>query len=369
MKVLYGITKSNFGGAQRYVFDVATAAQKKGYDVAVVCGGNGVLAEKLKAENIRVVSISSFGRDISFLKDLVGFFFIFKTILKEKPDVFHANSAKMGGMGVVVGRILRVPKIIFTAHGWAFNEPRPEWQKALAKFFSWLTILGSHTTICVSRKTKHDVEHLPFVKDKLTIIRNGISSFALLSRENARQTLVPDIAPDTLLVGSTSELHRVKGLDILLRAWKEFKTAHDGALVLIGSGEEEQKLKNMAHNLDISGSVYFTGFIANARELLSGLDIFVLPSRSEALPYAPLEAGLASLPVIATRVGGVPEIIENEKTGILISRENAGELTQALNLLSQNKNIREKLGTALHKNIEENYNQEKMLKATFETYE
>lgn len=369
MKVLYGITKSNFGGAQRYVFDVALAAHKKGFDVAVLCGGEGLLVQKLKAENIRVISLPYLGRNISVVKDIVSFFFIWKTLLKEKPDVFHTNSSKMGLLGNLAGRLARVPKIIFTAHGFAFNEPRPLIQKFIIKVLVWKTILLSHKTICVSRRSKHDVEHLPFIKDKLTIIRNGIIPFTLLSRETARQKLVPDISKDTLLVGSTSELHRVKGLDVLLEAWKNFKIAHDGVLVLIGSGEEEQKLKNMAHTLDISGSVYFAGFIENARELLSGLDIFVLPSRSEALPYAPLEAGIAELPVIATRVGGVPEIIENEKTGILISRENVNELTQALNLLSQNKNIREKLGTALHQSVLENYSQEKMLTSTFATYE
>jgi glycosyltransferase involved in cell wall biosynthesis len=369
MRILYGITKSNFGGAQRYVFDLASEAQKRGHETAVLCGGDGVLVQKLKAENIRVISIPGFGRDISWFKDFIGLCFIFKTIWKEKPDVFHINSAKMGGAGIFAGRILRVPHIIFTAHGWAFNEPRPEWQKIVIKFFSWLTVIGAHKTICVSRRLKHDIEHLPFIKHKLLLIRNGIAPFALLSREQARQTLVPSISSETVLIGALSELHPVKGLDVLLEAWKEFKPGRDSVLVLIGGGQEEQKLKNMAQNMSISDSVIFKGFVENARGLLSGFDIFVMPSRSEALPYAPLEAGEASLPVIATRVGGLPEIIENEKTGILVGKENTSELAQALSFLSKNKHIREKLGAALHAFVQENFSREKMFRATFETYE
>ena len=367
-KVIIGITKSNFGGAQRYVFDVALGARSAGFDVAVLCGGDGVLVEKLTHEGIRVIPISGFGRDISLLKDAVALWFIFKTILKEKPYVFHINSAKMGGAGVFSGRLLRVPRIIFTAHGWAFNEPRPRFQKSIIAFLSWLTVIGAHKTICVSRKLKHDIEHFPLMKNKLVLIRNGITPFKLLNRETARQKLVSGISPDTLLVGTLSELHKVKGLDVLLEAWHTFKKSHDGVLVLLGEGYEEQKLKTMAQELGISESVIFKGFVDNARELLSGFDIFVMPSRSEALPYAPLEAGIASVPVIATRVGGLPEIIDNEKTGILVGKENAHELASALKFLSQNKNIRERLGVALHESVMEHYSQTKMLKTTFETY-
>ena len=113
MKILYGITKSNFGGAQRYVFDLATEAKKAGHDVSVLCGGEGALVQKLKEENIRVISIPGFGRDMDLVNDASRLWFIIKTVHKEKPDVFHINSAKMGGAGIFTGRILGIKKIIF----------------------------------------------------------------------------------------------------------------------------------------------------------------------------------------------------------------------------------------------------------------
>ena len=127
MKILYGITKSNFGGAQRYVFDMATEAKSAGHDVAVICGGEGTLVKKLRAAHIRVITLPHLKRDISLVDEFRSFHFIFRTLVKENPDVFHTNSSKMGGLGNLAARLAGIRKIIFTGHGWAFNEPRPEW--------------------------------------------------------------------------------------------------------------------------------------------------------------------------------------------------------------------------------------------------
>jgi len=357
MKILYGITKSNFGGAQRYVFDMAVGAKNSGHEAVVMCGGNGSLIEKLEKENIRVIPLDTMERDISLSKEISSFFQIIKVLDEEDPDVFHINSSKMGGLGGMAGRIAGVKKIIFTAHGWAFNEPRPEYQKIIIKFFVWLTLLFSHEIICVSEKTKKDVSNWPFIKNKLIVIRNGMSRFNL------------DIRKDkTFTVGTIAELHKVKGLDILLTAWSEFIKKHSAKLIIIGGGEERENLQNMAKNMDISSSVIFRGFIDNARSLLSTFDIFVLPSRSEAMPYAPLEAGLAGLPVIATSVGGIPEIIENNVSGILVEKENPEALLSALIKLFENQDLRKKLGENLKKKIETEFSLNKMIKNTLGLY-
>ena len=174
MKILYGITKSNFGGAQRYVFDLAKESRARGHEVAVICGTGGVLIEKLRNENIKVFEIENLKRDISLVDEIRAFHFIFRTLFTEKPDVFHTNSSKMGGLGNLAARLSGVPKIIFTGHAWEFNAPRPWYAKVVIKFFTWLTILFSHKTICVSEKTKSDVVGWPFIKNKLTVIYNGI---------------------------------------------------------------------------------------------------------------------------------------------------------------------------------------------------
>ncbi|MFZ2484880.1 MAG: glycosyltransferase family 4 protein [Minisyncoccia bacterium] len=357
MKILYGITKSNFGGAQRYVFELAVEMKKQGHDIAVLCGGNGPLVGKLVTEKIRTIRISEMRRDIYIGEEIESFFKILKVLRSEKPDVFHINSSKMGGLGALAGRIAGTKKIIFTAHGWAFNELRPTWQKVLIKLFVWATILLSHKTICVSDKMRRDTEGWPFIKNKLVLIHNGVLGFYLTQRIDKSFT-----------VGAIAELHKIKGLDILLTAWSKFIKNHEAKLVIVGEGEERESLQNMARNMGISSSVTFKGFVDNARLLLSGFDIFCMPSRSEGLPYSLLEAGLASLPVIATRVGGIPEVIENGANGVLVPPEDAETLFSSLVLLEGDEELRKRLGENLKASIQEKFSFKKMVEKTSELY-
>ena len=366
MKVLYGITKSNFGGAQRYVFELASETKHLGHDAAVICGGNGILIEKLNKNGIRIISLNELERDIGMKKEISSFFRILKILRSERPDVFHVNSSKMGGLGSFAGRIAGIKNIIFTAHGWEFNAPRPGWQKNLIKFFSWLTILGAHKTICVSEKTRRNVLQFPFVKRRLVVIRNGIQNFELKSRQTARKEL--GIPENEFVVGATSELHKVKGLDVLFKSWKEFRNKYSGLLFLAGTGDELENLKNMAQNMDISDSVIFKGFVKDVRFFLSAFDIFAFPSRSEALPYAPLEAGVAGLPVVATAVGGVPEIIVSGINGILVPSEDWKAIFSSLILLRENPELRTRLGEELKKTVQEKFSKEKMIEKTFALY-
>jgi glycosyltransferase involved in cell wall biosynthesis len=368
MRILYGITKSNFGGAQRYVFELALEAQARGHEVGVICGGEGPLTEKLRNENIRVFTLHALGRDISPLDDARAFFSLFGILGEFKPDIFHINSSKMGGVGGLAGRIMRTPKIIFTAHGWAFNEPRPWLQKIIIKFLAWITILLSHKTICVSEKTRADVSNLPFIKNKLSVIYNGIDKFRLMPKSQARDKFAIGIPSDVLVIGAIAELHRIKGLDILLYAWQKFVRRFNARLVIIGGGEEREYLENLSQSLGISDSVIFKGFIDNARTLISGFDIFIMPSRSEAMPYAALEAGTAGLPVIASEVGGVPEIIESGKNGILVAPEDPEAIFSSLVLLEDNPDLRKRLGKELKNTIQTKFSNKEMLRRTFELY-
>lgn len=358
MKIIYGITKSNFGGAQRYVFDLARHARKEGHEVAVICGGNGPLVEKLLQNDIKVILLPHLKRDISLVDEIRSLHFIFRTLFEEQPDVFHTNSSKMGGLGNVAAFLAGVRKIVFTAHGWAFNEPRPKIQKIIIKFFVWLTILFSHKTPCVSVETKRQVENLPFMKSKLVVIYNGLEHFDLVPRQTGG-----------FVVGTIAELHKIKGLDVLLHAWAEFIEKHPQAkLVIMGEGEERNNLEALTHELGIGDSVSFKGQVDNARTQLLDFDIFVLPSRSENLPYTILEAGFAGLPVIASRVGGIPEIIKDGESGLLIPPEDSLALYTSLIKLAESQGLRQRLGNNLKETVVKNFSVNKMVAETLEVY-
>ena len=142
-KILYAVTKSNFGGAQRYVFELAEAAKNKNYEVHVACGGSGQLIQKLNGIHIPVHPLDYAKRDVDIVNEVKTLYALYKIIKKIQPDVVHLNSPKLGGLGSVVARIAGVSRIIYTNHGWPFMEERPLWQTVLIKFFSWSSIMYS----------------------------------------------------------------------------------------------------------------------------------------------------------------------------------------------------------------------------------
>jgi glycosyltransferase involved in cell wall biosynthesis len=367
-KVLYFITKGNFGGAQRYVFDLATHLPSDQFEVVVVYGQGETLGAKLGDTGIRTIQIPSLKRNVGIFSDIVAFVALMKIIRKERPDVLHLSSSKAGGLGVVAGRLLGVPKIIFTGHGWAFNEKRSFLTKLIIWKLYWWIIMLSHKTIAVSERTADQILWMPFLKKKITVIYNGIEPFELLDKNMARNKLNPNIT-EPVWIGTLSELHPIKGLDFTVRAFAKLAKEHQNvAFIIVGAGEERTRLEALASNLDVGGKVIFTGFVENARNCLKAFDIFTLTSRSEALPYTPLEAGIAELAVVASWVGGIPEIIVNEESGLLVDSKNIDELSSALSNLVINPQLRTLLGKNLNETVKTKFTLKKMLENTIALY-
>lgn len=368
-KVLMAITKGNWGGAQRYVFDLATNIPKNSFEVVVAYGQGNNLEEKLSRKGIRTIRVSNLGRDIKIFCDLSTFFSLLKIIRKEKPDILHLNSSKIGGIGALAGRITGVKNIVFTGHGWAWNEDRNWLSKALITLAHWLTILMSHKVIAVSGKIASEIKRLPLVNNsKIIVIHNGISSIEYEERFAAR-ALLGDKVSEKFWVGAIAELHKNKGLDTLIEAFGKISDRHsDTALVIVGEGEERKKLASQIEKLSLSKKAVLLGFVDDAGRLLKAFDILVLPSRTEAFPYVPLEAGLAQLPLIATKVGGVPELISDNKNGLLIEPGDSDELAEKIDELLENSTKATVLGHNLRKTVEKDFSTSSMVEKTLSVY-
>lgn len=378
-KVLIVITKSEpLGGAGRYVLDLATGLPKDQYDVVVVVGGEGVLKTRLQASGIRVISIMKLKRDISLFSEFSSFFALLSIIKKERPDVVHLNSSKAGGLGALAARLCGVRHIIFTGHGWAFNEDRGLLSRTLIGFLHWVTILLSHITIAVSAKTAKDIRKLPFIKSRIVTIYNGIPDIDFVPRENARVHLATFAAPlkeyleghpSSFLVGINSELHRNKGIDIALDAMAPIlKSRKNIALVITGNGEERERLHQQKIAFGADVPVFFLGNVPDMRKYLKAYDLFCMPSRTEGLPYSVLEAARAELPIIATDVGGIPEIISHAKTGVLVAKENTDALREALLSCLNTPDSCAVMGSALNKEVAERFSTAVMIEKTSALY-
>ncbi len=392
-KIIYIITKSNWGGAQRYVFDLVTSLPAN-WESAVAFGGNGILNEKLSGAKIRTINIPNLERDISVFGDVFVFFSLIKLFLREKPSIVHLNSSKIGGLGAFAGRIyngiqkfkslltksseIKI-RIIFTAHGWAFNESRNFLQKTIIKLLSWITIFLSHNTIAVSRKDYTQGINMLFVNKKISIIHNGVGKMRFFAQNTAREILLGNntskLSDNTILIGIIAELTKNKGLEYAIDAIEKFGEKKNNiikipsvALVVIGDGEYKIKLTNILKNKKLTKKVFLVGFKKDASSLLKAFDIFMFPSVKEGLPYALLEAGIAKLPVIASNVGGIPEVIDDMKSGILVRAKEPIEIYKAINLMLEDKIRMRRFGLSLHEKINIEYSLDEMIKKTIVVY-
>lgn len=372
LRVLYVVTKANWGGAQRYVYDIAVAAKAAGHEVLVVSGAPGPLTARLTDAGVTTTIITTMERDIRLKGEWQSFKDLVRIVRDFRPDVLHANSSKAGGLGALAGRVAGVGRIVFTSHGWAYNEKRPLWQKVVIGLFHYATVLMAHKTICVSYGLLLDASWMPFVGKRFSVIHNGIAPVPLKSREEARALLAPDLVaeyPNALWVGTIAELHPTKGLDILIEAFGHLAYEYpDAVLVIAGDGSEWPHLAKLIQIYDQPKRIVLAGFVPDAVTALPAFDLFVLPSRSEALGYVLLEAGTAELPVIATRVGGIPEIIEDGVTGRLVPKEDVSELTDAMLELLTDPRGRDHLGAALKAKVAREFSTESMVRGTLATY-
>src|SRR3989344_109970 len=349
-RVLYVITKSNWGGAQRYVYDLTTSLQRENYEVAVAVGGHGLLAENLKLAGVRIVGIPHLERDINFLKEMFSTIYLWKIFKDERPDIIHLNSSKVGGLGALAAKALKLwdrwdrkgtertewnPRVIFTVHGWAFNERRNFIFQGVIYFLQWFTAFLSDRIIILSRHDYRQAIEMPLIEnEKFALLSLGIKMPEFLPAEKAREFLKIDVKQKNI-IGTIAEFEKIK---------KEI---------------DDKKLQD---------DIILAGFVMGASKYLKAFDIFILPSLKEGLPYVILEAMNAGLPIVASSVGGRTYLIENEKNGILVPPKNPDEIAKALNLVIKSRATREKMGLRSLELATQKFSFDKMLSGTIDIY-
>jgi glycosyltransferase involved in cell wall biosynthesis len=308
MKVLYIITKANWGGAQRHVFDLAVAAKAKGYDVAVAYGTNGDMVKRLNDAGIRTIPVPAMGRDIALGSDYKAYRALLSIIREEKPDTVHLHSSKAGLVGSLAARSAswrtgQQINIIFTSHGWAFNEKRPLPSRTVIWLASWATALLSHKIITVSDSELLAAKRMPFCAGKAVRIYNGIDlNMHFESGAKIREAFPSNVK----ITGTVGELTKNKNQIALV---EEAKNKLDMYVAIVGEGELRGMLESKIKEYKLEDRVKLFGFIP-AAEVLKGFDTFALPSLKEGLGYVLLEARAAGLPIVANRVGGTAEALD-----------------------------------------------------------
>ncbi|MCC2631222.1 MAG: glycosyl transferase family protein, partial [Candidatus Paceibacter sp.] len=338
------------------------------FDTAVVFGTPGILKERLIEKNIRTIEIPTLGRDINPFLDLKSFFELLAIFRKEKPDIVHLNSSKIGGLGALAARIAGIKKIIFTAHGWVFNEDRNGISKAIIYFLSWLTVLFSHHVIVLGEHEQQQGEAMFLAYKKIVKISNGINEPVFKDRGSAR-TFIQSKVVVTLdekipWIVTIGELHSNKGYRYALEAFEKLKTP--AYYFIIGEGEDRPLLEKIIVEKNLGSRIFLLGAIPDAAKYLKAFDIFMLSSVKEGLPYVLLEAGFAKLPIIATHVGNIPEIVPIED--FIVPPKNPAGLHLALSHLLADRVLSEMYSETLYEKVRSEYDLGKTVDKTIALY-
>jgi len=369
-KILYFITQSEFGGAQRYVFDLANNL-KGDFQIAVAMGEqgkDGKLAKILTKNNIEYFIIPSLKRNISPINDILALKKIIKLAKNYRPDIIHLNSSKISILGSLASLFTKT-KVVYTVHGWVFNEPLPAWLKYFYLYAEKLTARFKNKIICVSEYDKRvALKYKIAPENKLVTIHNGLTPMDFYNKIEAQKIL--HLNSSDLIIGSIGNLYKTKGFTYLVEAANILisKNKISATFIIIGDGSERKNLESLIKKYNLENNFILTGQIDEAAKLLRAFDIYVCSSVKEGLPYSILEAMQAELPIITTDVGGIPEMIENEKTGLLAKPINAQNLADNLQKLIVDKNLAAELSKNAKQIVNQNFSLEKMISETKKTY-
>jgi len=383
-RILFIITQSEMGGAQRFLYNFLSNIQDH-HEIMVATGSDGgnELAEKLKTINIAVMTLKFLKREISPVNDIRACFEIKNLIEDFQPNDLFLLSSKAGFIGSLVSRFKIQNskfKILYRIGGWSFNDPGPSWKKNLWKRLERLSA-GWKDIIIVNNR--HDLDQAEKLKikprEKLILIHNGVDTYKMgfLSKEEARMKLFEKISRYSgnlpagrqeffqakTIVGTIANFYPAKGLEVLIEVAEHFK--HNGVVFLIiGDGPERPRIEAMIKERDLEHSVFLLGQMPDAKKYLPAFDMFVLPSLKEGFPWVLIEAMAARLPVIATSVGAVPEILENGRNGFIVEPNRPEQIAAKIKEIASSERLGQELSIQAHQTVLFNFSEDKMVRET-----
>ena len=358
IKILRVIARLNMGGPALHVAYLTDGLRERGYDTTLVAGtlarGEDSMSFVADARDVEVVRIDELGREISPLRDLVATVRLARLIRRERPDILHTHTAKAGTVGRVAALLAgrRAPPIVVhTFHG---HVLRGYFGPLRSRFFRLLERwLAARTTalIAVSPQVRDDLVALGVAPaERFVVIRLGIELEERVAaeqngRDESRRYL--GIAPGRFAVGWIGRMTAVKRTDDVLVAFRRLRDdGVDAVLCMVGDGPDRPELERRAHELGVIRDTLFLGYQEDVAPFYAAFDTLVLPSSNEGTPVSAMEALAAGRPVVATRVGGVPDVVQEGQDGFLVDPGATDDLADRLARLARDPALRERMGGA-----------------------
>ncbi len=335
MKILFII--SHFppkwiGGAETYTYNFGKYLIKQGHEVCIITTYFPGI-EELKKEGFRIYPIKY--TNFPLIRAVVYTFLCIFNSIRIKPDIIHGHMLLLNSFSAIIAGKLLKKKSIVQSHGSDIYKIPWILKMTLVRF----VIKNSGIVIAITNDIKRKMREVYDRKD-IYFLPNAVDTKKFnLNKKLCRENLM--INKNDFILIFVGRLEKIKGVNYLLEALKYLKRYKNIKLLLIGEGSEMQYLKELSRELDISESVVFLGNIPNndIPKYLCSADIFILPSLSEGCPITILEALATGLPVICSKVGGLPEIIQNGENGFLVSVGDSKSISEHILRLMRNKKL------------------------------
>ncbi len=345
LSVTHVVLSMDCGGLESIVLGLAREGRRLGQRVAVAClERTGAMASQVEALGARVICIhkrpglrlATVGRLESLLRELV-------------PDIVHTHHIGALFYTGPAARRAGVPSVVHTEHGRYLSERRrTRWLGRLAGRYA-------SRFLCVSPTIAAEAEAYHIVpRRKIQVVPNGIDLDRFRDRnDSSRVRQSVGIPPDAPSIGTIGRLCEIKRQDLLIRAFRRVRARFANAhLVIVGDGPWMGLLRQLVVDLNLDDWVHFVGYQSQPERYLQAMDVFTLSSQSEGMPLTILEAWAAGVPVVATRVGGLPELVEHGRTGLLVEFGDEAALAGAMGDLLANPDLSLRLRAAGREGVE-----------------
>ena len=360
MKICYILTRSDtVGGVQIHVKNFSKMMNEKMHEAHILVGGKGPYYEQLVNEGHNVYSINFLRKEINPIYDFIALIELIICLRKIKPEIVSTHSSKAGVLGRLACRILTIP-VIFTAHGWAFTEG----VSSLKQFFySKIEGLMAIITDRIITVSNYDLE-LALQKEiaqnhKMRCVHNGMPEIS--------DQYLSDMDSEKIKICMVARFDLQKDHATLLSSLSEIKHLN-WELDFLGDGPLLDSMKKYAKENEIQDRVNFLGQISDVESYLSKSQIFTLISNWEGLPRSIIEAMRSGLPIIASDVAGVSELVKDGINGYLIPRKDIKTLTKRLESMIRDEEQRLNMAKQSRKKYKEGFTMEKTFEKTFELY-
>jgi glycosyltransferase involved in cell wall biosynthesis len=368
IKVAQVITRMDWGGSPDIVSITCSRLDPELYDVTLVVGQTRYpsvkMKEFLKKWNSKIVSIPQLRRNINPIYDLYAFIKLYSLFRSEKFDIVHTHTAKAGVLGRIAAYFSGRPVIIHTPHGHNFYGYFGPIGSKMVVIIERLLGRFSDKIICLTELEKKDYIRFKIAKeDKLSLIHLGLE-LDDYDKPSGKSKIKIDfnIGPEENLVAMIGRLEPVKGPQYFVKAAVEVaKQNNITKFILIGEGSLRKTLEEKVGKLGFNEKIIFAGWREDIPEILSDLDILVLPSLNEAVGMVLIEAQAKGMAVIATNVGGIPEIVKDKQTGILVRPGDYLGLARAINHLLADREKRLVMGQAGKEWVRSRFKAEEMV--------